>query len=184
MKKWIVMMVLMVLTISLTACDKAVMITDNVTKMVEAQGRDYDHLITARVGETTTNAFFEWTVSSVKTSFDIDGYTPLDGYMYVVADISTTNITYDNNLPLGNYDYLIAWGPGDDEWDWPLIEFTEGMYPDEVIVEVGKTVEGMLVFLVPDNVIDVSLIYDEIYDDDFVGNTYSYDIVLSDNQQY
>lgn len=182
MKKLIVMIVLAVFTLSLTACDTATDLTDDLTQIVNARGRTYDNIITAKVGETTNNVFFEWTVSSVWVSYDIDGYTPPDGYMYVAADIITTNTTYDNNLPLGNSDYIIVWGPEEDGWDYPLDEFTEGMYPDEVTVEVGKTVEGLLVFLVPDDVQDVSIIYDEIYDDDFVGNSYSYDITLSDHQ--
>jgi len=82
-----------------------------------------------------------------------------------------------------NSDYIIAWGSGDDEWDYSLDEFTDGMYPDEEVLQVTRTIEGILVFLVPDGLEDVSIIYDEIYDDDFVGNTYSYDIILPEYQE-
>lgn len=181
MKKFSIFIFLAIFTLSLAACGTVNQSTDEVAQTVNAQGREYDNLVTAEVGETTTNAFFEWTVSSVRTAYEIDGYTPAEGTKYVIADISTKNITYHNDLPLGNYDYIIAWGAGDEEWDWSLYEFTDGMYPDDVVVEVGKTVEGMLIFVVPEDVKDVSIIYEEIYDDDFVGNTYSYDIVLSDD---
>lgn len=182
MKKILVIVAIVLLSLSITACGTTKSITEDVGKALTAQGREYDNLISADVGETTTNVFFEWTVSSVWISYDIDGYAPPDGYMYVVADISTTNISYDNNMPLGNSDYIITWGPEDDEWDFSLEEFTNGMYPDEASVEVGKTIKGILVFLVPADIKDVSIIYDEIYDDDFVGDTYSYDITLPDDE--
>lgn len=180
MKKVHFMIILSIFVLSLTACDSANKVADNVKTAIEAQGREYENLITAEVGETTTNVFFEWTISSVVCTYDIAGYIPPDGYMYIVADIITTNISYYNNLPMGSYDYVIAWGVGDEEWDYSLYEFVDGMYPDETTCVVGETIEGMLIFLVPDNAESISIIYEEIYDDEFVGNTYSYDINIAD----
>lgn len=181
MKKILTAVAVFMIILSLSACNTATDLIDDLNTAIDAEGRDYDNLITAKVGETTTNAFFEWTVSSVKAAFELDGYTPPDGYMYIIADIKTKNVSYDNDMSLGNYDFYIVWGAGDDEWDWSLLEFTDGMYPDEEYVEVGKGLEGMLVFLVPDDVEEVSIVFEEVYDDDFIGDIYSYDVVLADS---
>jgi hypothetical protein len=166
-----------VLAFSLVACGSQM----DIVKMLEAEGRPFNNVTTGKVGDTLTNTFFEWTVKSVvtKDTLTVDGeeYVPdTDGYQFLLVDITTKNI-FDKSNPMGNPDFSIIWNEGDETFEaYAYNEFMDGMYPDEFWQEVGQSDSGTLVFEVPKSVSSAIIAYYEIWDDDFEGDTYLFEV--------
>lgn len=194
LKNVLAMMLIGCMALGLTACgggeggiagaagDAASSAVDKVSKMLSARGREYDKLFTGEIGDTLTNSFFDFTVNSVTAAEELEGYTPTqEGYKFIVADITVKNI-FDSEIPVGNYDFNIIWGDDSEDSgeDYSFTEFMDGMYPDEVDLAVGETLSGTLVFEVPADETNVGIVYYEIWDDDFLGNTYVVNVDLSE----
>lgn len=183
-KKLIAILLCLSLMFSFAACggsgnDVINSLASSVDTAIKAQGREYENLIIQQIGETTANSFFEWTVKSVRVEKnDLGGYPPSEGTIYLIADILVTNI-FTRPVPVGSYDYIIVWGDGDGEYDYAYQQFYDEMFPDDITLEVGESVQGEVVFEVPITAETASIIYEEIYDDDFVGNTYCVNVDLS-----
>jgi hypothetical protein len=166
-----------VLAFSLVACGSQM----DITKMLQAEGRSFNNVITGKVGDTLTNTFFEWTVKSVvaKDSLTVDGeelFPETDGYQFLLVDITTKNI-FDKSNPMGNSDFSIIWSKGDETFEDVVYgEFMDGMYPDEFWQEVGQSDSGTLVFEVPKNVNSAVIAYYEVWDDDFEGDAYFFEV--------
>lgn len=79
---------------------------------------------TYHVGDTISTAFFDFTVNSAVASADHEGYTAQDGYKLVVADLTIKN-TETYSMPMGQYDFMIAWGDGDEDFAYPLNQYCE-----------------------------------------------------------
>lgn len=145
-------------------------LSEQASKLLAAEGREYDQLYTGNMKETLTNSFFDFTINSAELVSEIDGYAPQqEGYSFVVANITVKNIMEDA-IPVGNYDFYILWNGGQDV---SYLSFNDDMYPDDVELAAGDTLSGDLVFEVPSDATDIMVAYDEIWDDDFVGSTYA-----------
>ncbi|MDR1183479.1 MAG: DUF4352 domain-containing protein [Coriobacteriales bacterium] len=165
------------LACSLVACDTQ----NDITRMLQSEGRPYNNVTTGKVGDTLTNTFFEWTVNSVTTeeSLMLDGeeVSPnTSGYKFVLVDITTKNI-FDQPNPMGNFDFTIIWNEGEDTTeDTPYSQFMDDMYPDEFTQAVGDSTNGILVFEVPSDVTSAIIAYYEIWSDEFEGDTYLFEV--------
>jgi hypothetical protein len=151
----------------------------NAKNTLESEGRPYNNVYSAKLGESLKNTFFDWVVSAVSKETSIDGFTPDSGNAFITADIKSTNV-FEEAIPVGNYDFFLLYENEDGEIIETVAfeEFTDGMYPDDVSEEVGETVEGFLVFEVPESVDAAMLTYYEIWDDDFEGDTYYFEVNL------
>lgn len=167
-------------TILLTGCKDGVDdVVSKVSTVLKAQGREYDNLISGGIGDTLSSAFFDFTVNSATIAETYADYLPnTEGYVFLVVDVTTVS-TFDNPIPVGNYDFIIAWGAEEAEQDIAFESFSDEMYPDEVTIEKGEKVSGAVVFEVPPDEKDFSFIYEEFYEDEFVGNTCSVDFTVS-----
>lgn len=181
LKKGIALIMTAVMAVSFTGCSKESSsdtissITDQASKLLAAEGREYDKLYTAGMNETLTNSFFDFTVKGAEKTSEVDGYAPqTEGYQFLVVDIEVKNV-FDDAIPVGNYDFYVIWNGGEDV---PYLAFTDDMYPDDVELAKGETLSGKLVFEVPADAEDIMVAYDEIWDDDFKGNTYAISIEL------
>ena len=201
LKKITVAFLLLCLALSMTACGNKTDDTadaSDASATATAQGREYDSLKTQTMGKTTTNLFFEWTVNSVYVETGaLDIYMPTEGTKYVVADITVRNID-DEAILVGNYDFEILWGSGDTEGDYAYMSFYDEMFPDEQELAVGDSLSGKLVFEVPTDTENVSIIYQEyyvetlsilgknLYEDDTAttGDTYCLDVALADVETF
>jgi hypothetical protein len=154
-----------------------------IAKMLQAEGRPYNNVTTGRVGDTLTNSFFEWQVSDVvaQDSLMVNGeeiIPNLDGCKFVLVDITTKNV-FDQPNPMGNFDFSIIWGEGDDTTeDISYAEFMGGMYPDSFEQAVGESTSGVLVFEVPKDVHSAIIAYYELWDDEFEGDTYLFELTF------
>jgi hypothetical protein len=171
------------LTFSLVACGdtNGGNVISDIGRMLQAEGRPYNNVTTGKVGDTLTNSFFDWTVKSVtaKDTVIVDGeeYLPsVDGYKFLIVDITTKNV-FDQPNPMGNADFSIIWGEGDDiTEDYTYEAFMDGMYPDDFEEAVGQSTSGTLVFEVPKDVHSAYIAYYEIWSDSFEGDTYLFDV--------
>lgn len=143
------------------------------------QAEKGERVTNGKLNQTLSTAFFDFTITSVKTTSTLAGYTTSDSkFKFVVADVTVKN-TMDEAIPVGNYDFSIQWKNGvKTEEDISYEEFMDGMYPDEVTLAPGKSLSGTLVFEVPLDQKEVSVVYREIFDDDFEGDAYYVDLTL------
>lgn len=126
---------------------------------------------TYHVGDTISTAFFDFTVNSAVASADHEGYTAQDGYKLVVADLTIKN-TETYSMPMGQYDFMIAWGDGDEDFAYPLNQYCESQLADEYEIPIAGSAEGSLVFEVPSDQKDFALGFEEYYEDESVGDLY------------
>ncbi len=142
---------------------------DRASKLLQAEGREYDKVYTAAMNETLTCSFFDFTITSAETQSQLGEYTPQqDGYQFLVTEVTVKNITKEA-IPVGNYDFYVLWNGGQDA---SYTAFLDDMYPDDISLEPGKTLSGKLVFEIPVDAADVMIGYDEVWDDEFVGSSY------------
>jgi hypothetical protein len=151
--------------------------------MLQAEGRPYNNVYTANVGESLTCSFFEWNLRSVKVvdSIEVDGdeiFPNESGYVFVLVDTWTKN-TYTEVNPMSNTDFsiLYAYG-GETVEDSPYAKFMDTMYPDETQQNPGDTLDGLVVFSIPAGLTEFNICYYEFWDDEFEGDTYIFEIKL------
>lgn len=180
-KKLVALALCVMMALSIMGCSKEEAtgtisnFADQAAKLLEAGGREYDKLYTAGMNEALKNSFFECTVTGAELADELSGYAPeTEGYKFLKVDITVKN-TFGDTIPVGNYDFYLMWNGGNDVG---YMEFMEGMYPDDVELADGESLSGFLVFEVPADISDIMLMYDEIWDDDFVGNSYAISVVL------
>ena len=157
---------------------------DSLAKTLQAQGRPANNVITGKVGDTLTNSFFDWTVKSVTTAevltdSDGDETTPLtEGNIFVIVDTQAKNITKDTQ-PMGSSDFYIMYTlNGETVEDVPYSEFMDGMYADWEQLSAGSSLSGKVVFEIPPTATNVMICYSELYEDNFEGDTYLFEVTL------
>lgn len=140
-----------------------------------------------RTGDTMETYFFDFTVNSAYLTSDYAGYTPAEGNVLLVADITVKN-TFRESIEMYDTDFQAQWGEDEDPeaYSIPITTdpetFTElepvggdqlpGTYP----LAVDEERSGQLVYEVPQGYVDFSLSYLELYDDgseeENTGDTY------------
>jgi len=183
-----------VLSFSMIACKSSnggadITNLNGIRSFLQSQGRPYQKIYSAKVGETQTNVFFAWTVKSVTTlntlvTFSGDEVVPIfqtetgEEYRFIIVSTTVKN-TFERLLPVGNYDFYIVY-----EYKGKLVEdrsydqFTAGMYPDDTTLAIGASVSGNVIFEAPRVVTTVYICYYEIFDNDSMGDTYIYEVKL------
>jgi len=163
--------------------------TDNDIREIRAYlqtiGRNVDAIHVARVGERTSNVFFDWTVKSVTVENTLTNYngvkeTPFfgSGYRFVVVDTLVKN-TFDKSIPVGYYDFFILYKEnGKYVEDYAYEEFMPGMYPDDVTIATGQSVSGKVVLEAPINITSFYIVYYEIWGDNSYGDAYLVEVNL------
>jgi hypothetical protein len=158
------------------------MLTD-LQKTLRAEGRPFNNITTGKPGDVLTNTFFDWEIKSVvaQDTITVDGEELLpgtDGYKFVLVDMRTKNV-YSETNPMGSGDFSIIYGSGNDAIEDSAYEaFMDGMYPDEEQQEPGESTNGLVVFEVPQDVHEARIAYYELWDDEFEGDTYLFEITF------
>lgn len=128
-----------------------------------------------RTGDTMETYFFDFTVNSAYLTSDYAGYTPAEGNVLLVADITVKN-TFQQSFEMYDVDFQAQWDDGDDAFAYPITTdmetFTEldpvgenqlpGTYP----MAVDEERNGELVYEVPTGHVDFSISYLEQFVDD------------------
>ena len=158
-----------------------------IQRSLKAQDRPYNNIYTAKVGETLTNNFFAWTVTSVTTSngpLTTSGGNALkpfhgDDHRFVLVDIEVKNIS-QKPIPAGRHDFFILYDyKGETYEEQAYSSFMSGMYPNEVsALDVGVSLAGKLVFEAPKGVSSVYVCYYEYLASGSSGSTYLFEVTL------
>ena len=178
MKKFVVAIIASMMVMSLAGCGKTgigaasdwVSSDENITAYELDDGSYYYE---GAIGSTMRTAWFDYSIDSAYTTTDsIGGYTPDDGNALVVVEMTIKN-TFNQSIPMSNWDFDIEWGDGDYDFAYP-IEVSEPVmtdqFPSEYTLESGKTRSGYLIFEVPEGTEDFGVGFVEYYEDETEGN--------------
>ncbi len=144
-----------------------------VETIMAAVGRASHDLYLREIGDSIATSFFEYSVTAVRTETVLEGRQPQEsGSQVIVADVQVRNTFQGATaIPVGNYDFKVVWDEGEVN---AAKMFAEGMYPDYRQLAQGETITGTLVFDIPEDVKTFKIVYEEIWDDGFKGNTYAF----------
>lgn len=120
-------------------------------------------------GDTMKTYFFDFTVDAVERAHSHAGYTPGEGFDLVVVTITTTN-TFDEALPMVDYDYQLQWGErnaDDDHFSIVLDALDEKGAPGYIDLPVGESMTYEYVYEVPAEAKG----FDICYLEEFIDNT-------------
>lgn len=138
------------------------------------QGKNYS----ANEQEYLTTAFFKYAVLSAETSDVVEGYKPKsEDETFLIVDASVKSV-FGKDIPMSIYDFEIRWGKSDDDVSYAEESFTDEQFSDSWVISPEETSDGKLIFVVPAKEKKFSLVYQENWEDGFVGNTYSIDFKL------
>ena len=128
-----------------------------------------------RTGDTMETYFFDFTVNSAYLTSDYAGYTPAEGNVLLVADITVKN-TFQQSFEMYDVDFQAQWDDGDDAFAYPITTdmetFTErepvgeNQLPGTYLMAVDEERSGELVYEVPAGHADFSISYLEQFVDD------------------
>jgi len=136
-----------------------------------------------RLGQVIETYFFNFTVNSAYMCDDYHGYTPQDGNTLLVVDIDVEN-TVNSSIPMFDLDFQAQWGDdAEDAYSWPITTdpetgesldtVCEEQLPAEYELAIGETINGELVYEVPQGYKDYSIsTYDDFSDEEMEGDVY------------
>lgn len=152
----------------------------------KADGREYGKETTYTIEDTIQTAFFKVKVNSVTTQDEIQGendeYVPQDvAHQFIVVNITVEN-TYDDfdSITMFCDDFELTWEQLEGETTFPEYQMNEEQLPDSYELKYGESKTGNLVFITPRNIKDYRMKYYEIWDDNFIGNTYYIDFSVAE----
>jgi|GEM_PF-3141283 len=195
LQRIVIALVMGALVFSLSSCgggsrnqgdtgDTAANPLSDLAQKLQAKGRAANEVIEGEVGDTLTNTFFDWKIKSVTTAetlvgFDGDEISPItEGYIFLIADIETKNITKEK-IPMGCPDYYLMFDYDGETIDDIAFEgFMDGMYTDETMLGPGDSLSGKIVFEIPPAATNLKICYSEMWNDNFEGNTYLFNVKL------
>lgn len=129
-----------------------------------------------KIGSKMKTAWFDFTVNSAYYTEDaIGGYTPSDGNILVVVDITVKN-TFEESIPMFDTDFQLQWGDdADDAYSFPVLtneKLLNDQLPEQYDLKVKEETTGTLIFEAPEGNEDFSLSFLEYYEDDTEGNLF------------
>lgn len=146
---------------------------ENVHSILAAAEREAQETYLREVGDSLTTSFFEYSITAVRTEKAYGGQTFQEsGKQFIVADVQVKNIFQDAEyIPTGHYDFVLTWDSGE---AYAEKVFTEGMYPDHILLAQGDNIAGILVFEVPEGINNFKIVHKEVWDDGFEGSSYAF----------
>ncbi len=137
--------------------------------------------ITAAAEETIRTAFFTYSVDRVMASRTLQNYLPqAEDALFLALDLTVRN-EGENVVPMDYSDFLLVWQQGDQTVSaYPLQLFCETQLPDSYRLNAAEQRSGQLIYQVPKTIGSFILRYQEIYADDYLGNTYEILLTLPD----
>lgn len=135
-------------------------------------GGDY---VEGRLGDVMHNEFFDFAVHSAYTCDTYEGYTPEEGNQLLVAELTIKN-TFSETIPMFDTDFQVQWNDQDDPdnaFANPVeTVVSEDQLEAEYELAVDEEQTGLLIFEVPEDQQDYSIVYLEEFDDDTTGGLY------------
>lgn len=183
MKKFLAAILTGIMLLSIAGCGKTGIQNAGDDSWVDADDDvevyNYDDgtkLYEGKIGSKMQTAWFDFTVNSAYYTEDaIGGYTPSDGNVLVVVNITVKN-TFQETIPMFDTDFQLQWGDdADDAYAFPVAtneKILSDQLPEEYDLKVKETQTGVLVFEAPAGNEDFSLSFLEYYEDNTEGNLF------------
>ena len=121
--------------------------------------------------DKVSTAFFDYRVEDVSVYQHYNGMDARQGQQIVVVDLAIKN-KENYTLPMGRYDFRIQWGLEGELFAYPEACQCREQLPDEYEIPEKDSVEGKLVFQVPQEQKNLCLAYLEIFENDEQGDAY------------
>lgn len=191
MKKWIALMMSLLLMLALASCggnsggDSGGGSSDSSSDSAGAgsgEVRAEDGYAEARIGDVVHSYFMDFSVNSAYTTSEYHGHTAPEGKQVLVVEMTVKN-TFNETLPMYDDDFQGQWTASSEteEFAWPITEGEDGSDLDTVSDEqlpatyelgVNESRTGTLVFDVPADEKDFSISHLELFDDNSEGDTF------------
>ena len=127
----------------------------------------------AGLNEPLKNKFFEYTVLSAAKVDSYGDYTPTkEGMTLLQTEVKVKNVFLEA-IPMGDADFQIQWGEGDEDFAYSVDPFDDRMMPLEYQLEKKEEATYILLFEVPADVSDFAMVYLEEFDDGSTGDFFS-----------
>ena len=136
---------------------------------------------TGNIGDTIHTAWFDFTVNSAYTAPSYESYTPAEGNQMLVVEITVQN-TFEQSTPMADFDFQAQWGSdGEDDYAYPITDddteaglptLNDDQLPHYYELAVDESCTGLLVYEVPDGNKDFSISYQEVDEEETVGDMF------------
>ena len=117
-------------------------------------------------GDTVSAAWFDYTVTQVRSVKEYSGYISAEGDQLVVVEL-TIKSTYTQPITMFDSDFQLSWS-GMDQDDlrcMPVEYYCREQLPAEYELDVKESRSGALVYQVPLEETGFQLLFQEIFDD-------------------
>lgn len=143
-----------------------------------------DETIYGDIGETVSTNEFDFSVNNLATGNIIGEYPADDGYTYVTADVTLTN-TLETELEIGSGLFCVYFDIVEGEERFEDYEYamdtsvleSDSMFTTYDTLAPGGTVTGTIVFMVPDDGVNLDLVVTQLAEDETIS---SYQIHLGE----
>lgn len=122
------------------------------------------------LGDTLTTMFFDYTVNEAKSYTEYAGKKPAEGNKFLVVEVTLKNNTrYSQDMFNGeDGDFTIYYEFGSGEDDYAYVDsiseiIDDNQFPMEYKLGINETRTGLLIYEVPADIEDFSLDFLEIY---------------------
>ncbi|MGN1389272.1 MAG: DUF4352 domain-containing protein [Bulleidia sp.] len=130
------------------------------------------------IGDLIHTSFFDWTVNDAWQTDEYEGITPSAGHSLLVVSMTLTDTRTDESVPMYDSDFQVQWG-GTEDTDFAVpvtyessIEGGETMFAAQYTLEPGTSVTNQLVFEVPSGYTDFSMLFQEYFSDESLGDLF------------
>ncbi len=181
MKKFLAAMLTGIMLLSIAGCGKtgiqnagADWIEEGNIEVYSADDGTFEY--DGKLGDKMVTAWFDFTVNDAYYTKDaIGGYTPSDGNILVVVDLTIKN-NFTETIPMSNYDFQLQWNDdSDNAYSFPVEtseDIIKGQLPAEYELKVKEEKSGLLVFEAPEGNEDFCVGFLEYYEDNTEGDLF------------
>lgn len=136
------------------------------------------------IGDKMSDAFFDFTVNSAESAQSYKDYTAAEGNKLIVVDMTIHN-TFRGSVPMFASDFYVVY-----DWNSDPVAYADpinsedasktygDMLPNEYSLAINEEVNGLLVYEVPESTKDVTLLFDEYFENEEWGDTYEVDFTV------
>ena len=140
------------------------------------------------IGDTLSTEWFDFTVDDAYSCGRYQGYTPTEGYKLVIVTMSLKN-NCGQSVDMWGDDFVILWGEDETfDMDIPLpAGISDDQFPDEYVLGINASRNGIMVFEVPQEFRDFSIGFMEVFasetePDGEEGDTFFVDFTAEDRE--
>ncbi len=181
MKKIMAMLFASVMLVSLAGCGKSGLAGASAENKADEgvevyENEDGTYTYEGRIGSTMKTQWFNFTINDAYYTKDaIGGYTPSDGNVLVVVDMTVKN-TFSQSIDMYTYDFQLQWNDdADDAYSFPVEtseKVLDDQFDDEYTLKVDKEASGCYIFEAPEGNEDFSVSYLEYDENDNEGDLF------------